>query len=92
MQLKKAAELRKREQEIVFEKKVKQEIDKDADKYKDKDAFVTPSYRKILEERKAEEERLRREEMAGVCVCQCMYPILNMYYIKFRVEVFAPFL
>ena len=66
MQLKKAAELRKKEQDIIFEKKMKKEIDKDAEKFEDKDAFVTPSYRKILEERKAEEERLRKEEKAGL--------------------------
>ena len=66
MQLKKAAELRKKEQEIIFEKKMKKEVDKEAEDFGDKEAFVTPSYRKILEERKAEEERLRKEEIAGM--------------------------
>jgi hypothetical protein len=65
LQLKKAAELRKKEQEIIFEKKMKKEVDKEAEDFGDKEAFVTPSYRKILEERKAEEERLRKEEVAA---------------------------
>ena len=62
LQLMKAAEQRKREQEIIFERKQKKEIDREKELYGEKDAFVTPSYLKLLEERKAEEERLRKEE------------------------------
>ena len=71
LQLKKAAEQRKREQEIVFERKQKKEIDSEKEQYGEKDAFVTPSYRKVLEERKAEEERLRKEEEREGEHCGC---------------------
>ena len=84
MQLKKAAELRKKEQDIIFEKKMKKEIDKDAEQFEDKDAFVTPSYRKLLEERKAEEERLRKEEKAGLSSCCLQNPwfgVLKSYIL-----------
>ena len=65
--LKKSAEQRKKEQEIIFERKMKKEVDQDKNLFEDKDAFVTPSYRKVLEERKAEEERLRKkDELEGV--------------------------
>lgn len=96
LQLKKVAEQRKREQEIVFERKQKKEIDSEKEKYGEKDAFVTPSYRKVLEEREAEEERLRREEeregrhCGGLKACNCAGSselIMHFHYCLFTASV-----
>uniref|UniRef100_A0ACD5UBR7 Uncharacterized protein n=1 Tax=Avena sativa TaxID=4498 RepID=A0ACD5UBR7_AVESA len=68
--LKEKAEQRKREQDIVYERKLHKERSKEDHLFADKDKFVTSAYRKKLEEEKKwlEEERQRqlREEREDV--------------------------
>ncbi|CAD6263620.1 unnamed protein product [Miscanthus lutarioriparius] len=69
-QLKEKAELRKREQDIIYERKLQKERSKEDHLFGDKDKFVTSAYRKKLEEQQKwlEEERMRqlREEKEDV--------------------------
>ena len=66
----KKAEKRKWEQEIVYERKLVKERNKEDHLYADKDKFVTSAYKKKLAEQAKwmEEERLRqlREEKDNV--------------------------
>lgn len=68
--LKEKAEQRKREQDIVYERKLHKERSKEDHLFADKDKFVTSAYRKKLEEEQKwlEEERRRqlREEREDV--------------------------
>ena len=68
----KKAEKRKWEQEIVYERKLVKERNKEDHLYADKDKFVTSAYKKKLAEQAKwmEEERLRqlREEKDDVSV------------------------
>ncbi|BAS89338.1 Os04g0440000, partial [Oryza sativa Japonica Group] len=60
--LKEKAEQRKREQDIIYERKLQKERSKEDHLYGDKDKFVTSAYRKKLEEeRKWLEEEKRRQ-------------------------------
>ncbi|KAL5213931.1 hypothetical protein ABZP36_003083 [Zizania latifolia] len=60
--LKEKAEQRKREQDIIYERKLHKERSKEDHLYADKDKFVTSAYRKKLEEeRKWLEEEKRRQ-------------------------------
>ena len=59
--LKRAAERRKLEGELVYEHQAQREIEKDAEQFRDKESFVTSGYKKKLAERKALEEELARE-------------------------------
>jgi coiled-coil domain-containing protein 55 len=59
--LKKAAERRKLEGELVYEHLAQKEIEKDAEEFRDKESFVTSAYKKKLEERRQLEEELARE-------------------------------
>ncbi|KFM57982.1 Nuclear speckle splicing regulatory protein 1, partial [Stegodyphus mimosarum] len=59
----KAAEKRKKEYERRVEKKIQVEREKEGDEFKDKEAFVSSTYKKKLQEREEEEERERRENM-----------------------------
>uniref|UniRef100_A0A0D9W5A3 Nuclear speckle splicing regulatory protein 1 N-terminal domain-containing protein n=1 Tax=Leersia perrieri TaxID=77586 RepID=A0A0D9W5A3_9ORYZ len=60
--LKEKAEQRKREQDIIYERKLQKERSKEDHLYADKDKFVTSAYRKKLEEeRKWLEEDRRRQ-------------------------------
>ena len=59
--LKRAAERRKLEGELVYEHMAQKEIEKDREEFKDKESFVTSAYKKKLAERKALEEELARE-------------------------------
>ncbi|CAN6241680.1 unnamed protein product [Urochloa humidicola] len=69
-QLKEKAEQRKREHDIVYERKLQKERSKEDHLFGDKDKFVTSAYRKKLEEQQKwlEEERIRqlREEREDV--------------------------
>ncbi|CAL5016880.1 unnamed protein product [Urochloa decumbens] len=69
-QLKEKAEQRKREQDIIYERKLQKERSKEDHLFGDKDKFVTSAYRKKLEEQQKwlEEERMRqlREEREDV--------------------------
>ncbi|OEL20997.1 hypothetical protein BAE44_0017983 [Dichanthelium oligosanthes] len=69
-QLKEKAEQRKREQDIIYERKLQKERSKEDHLFGDKDKFVTSAYRKKLEEQQKwlEEERIRqlREEREDV--------------------------
>ncbi|CAN6235078.1 unnamed protein product [Urochloa humidicola] len=69
-QLKQKAEQRKREQDIIYERKLQKERSKEDHLFGDKDKFVTSAYRKKLEEQQKwlEEERMRqlREEREDV--------------------------
>ena len=60
--LKKTAERRKIEQDIIYERKVQRDMEKEGKDFSDKDTFLTSAYRRKLEERKQMEEELRREE------------------------------
>ncbi|KAL6885850.1 hypothetical protein ACP4OV_010111 [Aristida adscensionis] len=61
-QLKEKAEQRKREQDIIYERKLQKERSKEDHLFADKDKFVTSAYRKKLEEQQKwlEEERMRQ--------------------------------
>ncbi len=61
-QLKKVAEKRKLEQELIYERKVQRDMEKEGLDAEDTEAYHTSAYRKKLEERKAMEEELRKEE------------------------------
>ncbi|KAJ0020294.1 hypothetical protein Pint_31775 [Pistacia integerrima] len=66
------AEERKREHDIIYERKLTKERSKEDHLYEDKDKFVTSAYRKKLEEQKKweAEQRLRdlRDEKDAVCL------------------------
>lgn len=57
--LKKVADRRKLEQDIIYERKVQREMEKEGKEYGDKDTFLTSAYRQKLEERKQLEEELK---------------------------------
>ena len=59
--LKRAAERRKLEGELVYEHRAQREIEKDEEQFRDKESFVTPAYKKKLAERRILEEELARE-------------------------------
>lgn len=59
--LKRAAERRKLEGELVYEHQAQREIEKDKEQFIDKESFVTSGYKKKLAERKALEEELAKE-------------------------------
>uniref|UniRef100_A0A0A8Y937 Pco097918 n=1 Tax=Arundo donax TaxID=35708 RepID=A0A0A8Y937_ARUDO len=63
-QLKEKAEQRKREQDIIYERKLQKERSKEDHLFGDKDKFVTSAYRKKLEEQQKwlEEERKRQRQ------------------------------
>ena len=50
------------EQDIIYERKVQREMEKEGKEYGDKETFLTSAYRKKLEERKKMEEELKQEE------------------------------
>lgn len=66
------AKQREQEKEIVYERKLAKDRDKDEHRFADKDKFVTSAYKKKLAEQAKwlEEERLRqlREEKEDVCL------------------------
>lgn len=59
----KAADKKKKEYERRIDRKIQIEREKEGDEFKDKEAFVTSSYKKKLQEKEEEEERERRENM-----------------------------
>ena len=59
--LKRAAEERKLEQDIMFERKVQKEREQEGTMFADKEAFMTSSYKRAMLERAEMEERLRKE-------------------------------
>ena len=68
--LMKAAEERKREQDIMFERKVQKERELEGDMFADKEAFMTSAYKREMIARVEMEQRLRREaEKEGECHC-----------------------
>lgn len=73
----KKAEQRNKEQEIVYERKLAKEREKDEHLYSGKEKFVTGAYKKKLEEQKKwlAEERLREllEAKDDVSVCKSLY-------------------
>lgn len=88
----KKAQEREREQEIIYERKLAKERNKDDHLYAGKDKFVTSAYKKKLAEQAKwmEEERLRqlREEKEDVCIIfsHCVfyfsfYYFINSYYL-----------
>ncbi|KAL3272244.1 hypothetical protein HHI36_022727 [Cryptolaemus montrouzieri] len=58
----KAADRRKKENERRIERQVQREREAEGDEFKDKDSYITPSYKKKLEEMKALEEQEMRED------------------------------
>jgi predicted Holliday junction resolvase-like endonuclease len=63
-QLKDKAEQRKREQDIIYERKLQKERNKEDHLFGDKEKFVTSAYRKKLEEQqKWLEEEKRRQRL-----------------------------
>ena len=84
--LKKAAERRKLEGELVYEHQAQRELEKEANDFRDKESFLTSGYKKKLEERRVLEEELAKEaefegllllcirtELHKVVVQQCMW-------------------
>ena len=62
-QLKEAADFRKREQDVTYERRLMKEREKEDELYGDKEKFVTSAYRKKLEEdEKWKKEELEREQ------------------------------
>ncbi|XP_072377440.1 nuclear speckle splicing regulatory protein 1 [Diabrotica undecimpunctata] len=57
-----AAEKRKRENDRRIERQVQKEREEEGDIFKDKESFITPSYKKKLEEMRELEEQEKREE------------------------------
>ncbi|XP_028138188.1 nuclear speckle splicing regulatory protein 1 [Diabrotica virgifera virgifera] len=57
-----AAEKRKRENDRRIERQVQKEREEEGDTFKDKESFITPSYKKKLEEMRELEEQEKREE------------------------------
>ena len=60
--LKRSAERRKLEKEIIEERRVQKEMEKDEDMFGEKEMFLTSAYRQKLTERREMEEELRKEE------------------------------
>lgn len=56
------AEKRKRDYERRVERQVQKERDEEGDKFKDKDSFVTSSYKRKLDEMRAADEEERRND------------------------------
>ena len=62
-QLKEAADFRKREQDVTYERRLMKEREKEDELYGDKEKFITSAYRKKLEEdEKWKKEELEREQ------------------------------
>ena len=59
--LKKAAERRKLEGDLVYEHQAQRELEKEEQDFADKESFVTSGYKKKLQERKVLEEELAKE-------------------------------
>lgn len=83
-QLKEKAEQRKREQDIIYERKLQKERSKEDHLFGDKDKFVTSAYRKKLEEQQKwlEEERIRqlREEREDVSFLSLFAFAFHIFY------------
>ena len=59
--LKKVADRRKLEQEIIYERKVQRDMEREGKQSEDQDTYLTSAYRKKLEERRKLEEELKIE-------------------------------
>ena len=69
--LKQVAERRKLEQEIIYERMVQRDMEKEGEKCEEKDTFLTSAYRKKLQERRLLEEELKMAAYReGVCLCK----------------------
>ncbi len=60
--LKKMADKRKLEQELIYERKVQREMEREGQDPDKTEAYLTGAYRQKLLERKALEEELKKEE------------------------------
>lgn len=79
----KAADKRKKEHECRIEKKIQIERVKEGDKFKDKESFVTSSYKKKMQEREEEEERERRENVLNEMMDVTKQKDLSGFYRHF---------
>ncbi|GFQ87308.1 nuclear speckle splicing regulatory protein 1 [Trichonephila clavata] len=79
----KAADKRKKEYERRVERKVQVEREKEGDKFKDKEAFVTSAYKKKMQEMEEEEERERRENMMNEMMDVTKQKDLSGFYRHF---------
>lgn len=61
--LKKVADRRKLEQDIIYERKVQREMEREGLEHEDKDTFLTSAYRRKLEERRQLEAELKMAAM-----------------------------
>lgn len=62
------AERRKLEQEIIYERMVQRDMEKEGVTSEEKDTFLTSAYRKKLQERKIVEEELKMTaHKEGMC-------------------------
>lgn len=93
--LKEKAEQRKREQDIIYERKLQKERSKEDHLYGDKDKFVTSAYRKKLEEERKwlEEEKRRQlqEEKEDVSFSQFFFMTLDYVHVYLH-NLFLPML
>ena len=85
--LKKSAE-RKREQELIEEKRVQKERQQEGQEFSDKDAFVTTAYKKKLLELKEFDEKMKRQDAEDgerckggrSSVCFCFWFLFLFYF------------
>ncbi|UXI16020.1 BTB/POZ domain-containing adapter for CUL3-mediated RhoA degradation protein 3 [Sarcoptes scabiei] len=85
----KAAETRKREQEIRFERKIQKEREEEGEEFKDKETFVTGSYRKKLEEmRKIHEEMEHQEKCDNILDVTKQNDLSGFYRSLYRNSMF----
>ncbi|GFY53023.1 nuclear speckle splicing regulatory protein 1 [Trichonephila inaurata madagascariensis] len=79
----KAADKRKKEYERRVERKVQVEREKEGDKFKDKEAFVTSAYKQKMQEMEEEEERERRENLMNEMMDVTKQKDLSGFYRHF---------
>lgn len=76
----KFAQKRKLEQEIRTERKVQKEREAEGEEFKDKEAFVTSSYKAVLEERKKAQEEIEKEEQLETVFDVTKQGNMNSFY------------
>ncbi|OTF77417.1 nuclear speckle splicing regulatory protein 1-like protein, partial [Euroglyphus maynei] len=76
----KMAETRKLEQEIRLERKIQKEREQEGDEYKDKESFVTSSYREKLEQMRKTHEEMEKQDAIEKLLDVTKHNDLNGFY------------
>ena len=76
----KMAETRKLEQEIRLERKIQKEREQEGDEFKDKESFVTSSYREKLEEMRKTHEEMEKQDAIEKMLDVTKHSDLNGFY------------